>query len=188
MPSATSRLESLARSTCREKGRQRNRGKGIGGRSVKLVTVVLSDASPAFSVVLHVSVVFSAPAISARPNAKIRRKHHGDTEDHGECLVRPRPHYPTSLPSVPSLGPKGVLDSTGPHRSSARGRTNRQTCWGPDYPGQQANCGTKVASFIYPFWPLAVGFLAAQWATSSAAGMRRVGRAEIFASTAAPTD
>ena len=127
-----------------------------------MVTVVLSDASPAFSVVLCVSVVFSAPAISARPSAKIRRKHHGDTEDHGECLVRARPHYPTSLPSVPSLGPKGVLDLTGPHRSSARGSTNRRTCWGPDYPGQQANCGTEVASFIYPFWPLAVGFLAAQ--------------------------
>ena len=35
------------------------------GRSVKLVTVVLSDPSPAFSVVLCASVVFSAPAISA---------------------------------------------------------------------------------------------------------------------------
>ena len=74
-----------------------------------------------------------------------------------------------STESPPQLGSVGPIivhyaprpHRAGPHRSSARGRTNRQTCWGPDYPGQQANCGTKVASFIYPFWPLAVGFLAA---------------------------
>ena len=73
--------------------------------------------------------------------------------------------FDESPPQLGSVGPIIVHYAprphrAGPHRSSARGRTNRQTCWGPDYPGQQANCGTKVASFIYPFWPLAVGFLA----------------------------